>query len=86
VGKVDYDEATNRLVGFVLPTDHNTGLPMKDAYLATTFEVIEGYFQTSKIAKYSILFIAQPLAPGVPAFILACIGTDNCFTTDQVLK
>ena len=30
--------------------------------------------------------MAQPLIPATPAFILACFGTDNSFSTEEVLK
>ena len=40
-------------------------------------------FQSGIIAKY---YMAQPLTQGVPAFCLACLGTDNKFTAEHILK
>ena len=37
IARVDYDNLTNRLMGFVLPCDTN-GLPIADFFLATSFE------------------------------------------------
>eukprot|EP00731_Ephydatia_muelleri_P001762 Em0001g1762a len=50
------------------------------------FVLPEDSFKSSKISKYALVYIAQPLSPGVPAFPLACIGTDNKFTADILLK
>ena len=38
------------------------------------------------MAKYAFVYMAQPLCKGVPAFCLACMGTNNKFTADLVLK
>ena len=40
---IDYDENSNKLVGFVLPVDGNH-LPLTDSFFATSFEVIEETF------------------------------------------
>ena len=85
VARVDYDPETNRLVGFVLPEGEDS-LPSIDAHVAISFQSIEDSFKSSKISKYALVYIAQPLSPGVPAFPLACIGTDNKFTADILLK
>ena len=85
VARVDYNPETNRLVGFVLPEGEDS-LPSIDAHVAISFQSIEDSFKSSKISKYALVYIAQPLSPGVPAFPLACIGTDNKFTADILLK
>ena len=85
VSRVDYDNETNKLVGFVLPCDEK-GLPLTDAFLAVSFESMEKAFQVSDIAKYAFVYMAQPLSEGVPAFCLACMGTNNKFTAQDVLK
>ena len=73
VARVDYDPETNRLVGFVLPE----GLTIIDGHLAISFQSIEESFKNSETSKYAFVYMAQPLSPGIPAFPLACIGTDN---------
>lgn len=38
------------------------------------------------MAKYAFVYVAQPLKDGVPSFCLACMGTKNRFTSNEVLK
>ena len=72
-------------MGFVLP-EGKDGLPSIDAHLAILFQTIEDSFKSSKISKCALVYMAQPLSPGVPSFPLACIGTDNKFSADILLK
>ena len=76
--RVEYDIRTNRCVGF--------GLPEVDSFSATSFDAIEKMFTTQSVAKYAYVYMAQPLDLNVPAFCLACFGTNNRFTTDHVLS
>ena len=85
IARVEYDSESNRLVGFVLPGDEE-GLPISSSFIATSFESIKKSFQTGDVAKYAFVYMAQPLSDGVPAFCLACLGTNNKFTSDLVLK
>ena len=82
---MEYDNETNRLVGFVLPCD-DKGLPIVDTFIALSFESIEESFKVANVAKYAFVYMAQPLSEGIPAFCLACMGTDNKFTAHHVLK
>ena len=50
IGRVEYDSATNRCVGFVLPLDEN-GLPKENSCLADSFSVMENMFLNYPIAK-----------------------------------
>jgi len=84
IARIDYDNETDRCVGFVLPVDKN-GLPITDSFLATTFEVIENMFSQAAIAKYAYVYMAQPLFHNAPPFCLCCMGTDNKFTAEDVL-
>ena len=85
IARVEYDNQTNRLVGFVLPCDKD-GLPITDSFLATSFDSIEKAFDTSVVSKYGFVYMAQALCTRVPSFCLGCFGTDNKFTTEHVLK
>ena len=85
IGRVDYDSETNRCVGFVLPLDVN-GLPVVDAYLATSFTAIEAMFNSASISKYAYTYMAQPLASNIPPLCLACLGSDQKFTAQHVLQ
>ena len=85
IARVDYDSETDRLVGFVLPCNKN-GLPITDSFIATSFEVIDNYFSTAQVAKYAFVYMAQGLCEGVPTFCLACMGSDNKFIFEDILK
>ncbi len=85
ISRIEYDNETDKLVGFVLPSDEK-GLPLTDSFIAVSFSSIEQSFRDGDVAKYVFVYMAQPLAVGVPAFSLACMGTDNKFTADLVLK
>ena len=85
IHKVEYDSATNRCVGFVLPSN-NCGIFDIDAYQAISFKVIEDLFKTVDIAKYAYLYVVQPLKKDTPSFCLLCVGTNNKFTAQEVLQ
>ena len=85
ISRVQYDSTTNRMVGFVLPCDNN-GLPLTDTFLATSFQQMEQCFLNNDIAKYAFVYMAQPLGDNVPAFCLACLGTNNKFDFQLVQK
>lgn len=85
ISKVQYDSDTNRMVGFVLPCDNN-GLPLTDTFLATSFQQMEQCFLDNDVAKYAFVYMAQPLSNNVPAFCLACLGTNNKFDFQLVQK
>ena len=84
IARIDYDNETDRCVGFVLPVDKN-GLPITDSFLATSFDAIESMFAQATIAKYAYVYIAQPLFHNAPPFCLSCVGSDNTFTAHDVL-
>ena len=85
ISRVEYCNKTNRLVGFALPSDKD-GLPIVDSFLATSLDVIEQTFKTQTICKYAYVYMAQSVSKNVPAFCLACMGSTNCFTAEDVLK
>ena len=84
ISRVEYDHETDRCVGFVLPLN-DSGLPEVDSFLAVSFEAIEIMFSKHKMANYAYVYMAKPLALGVPAFCLACFGSDNKFTTPTIM-
>lgn len=57
IARIEYDNQTNRLVGFVLPCDNN-GLPLTDSFLATSFESIEKAFKDGVVSKYAFVYMA----------------------------
>ena len=56
-GRVEYDHATDRCVGFVLPLDDN-GLPVVDSFVAKSFSAMEDMFAKNPIAKYAYIYMA----------------------------
>ena len=84
ISRIEYDHETDRCVGFVLPLN-DSGLPEVDSFLAVSFEAIEKMFSKHKMVKYAYVYMAKPLALGVPAFCLACFGSDNLFTTPTTM-
>ena len=85
ISRVEYCNRTNRLVGVSLPCNEN-GLPIPDSFLATSFETIENTFKTQTKCKYAHVYMAQAVIKNIPAFCLACIGSTNCFTAEDVLR
>ena len=85
IARVEYDRENDRMVGFVLPCNEN-GLPLPNSFLATSFEVIEQCFRTCEVSKFAYIYVAQCVSPTVPAYCLACMGTNNSFTATDVLK
>jgi len=85
IGRVEYDNETDRCVGFVLPLDGNS-LPMVDSFLAVSFTAIENMFRQNSVAKYAYVYMAQPLCNNVPPFCLACLATDNKFYAENTMR
>ena len=84
IGRVDYNGETDRCVGFVLPSNAN-GLPIVNAFIAVSFAAIEKMFCDNAVSKYAYVYMAQPLCSSVPPICLACFGTDNKFTAEDVM-
>ena len=84
VARVEYDDESDKMVGFVLPVDDKF-LFVTDTYCAYTFEGIEKMFGTATRSCYAYLYMAQPLASHVPPFCLCLFGTNNKFDTKAVL-
>lgn len=82
--KIEYHPSTNQLVGIVLPLDHNTGMPVPFSYLATSAEDIEIHSK-KRLSTSVYVVLAQPMKPNVPPFILLVYGTDNTFTSMNVM-
>jgi len=85
VCRVQYDPETNRMVGFVLPCNQE-GFPLTDSFIAISFPQMEHCFTSADIAKYAVIYMASPLAENIPAFCLACVGTNNKYTFNLVVQ
>lgn len=85
VPRVEFDSATNQLVGLVLPTNSASGMPTPFTFLAKSAEAIEQHVNKSR-STLVYFVMAQPLKENVPPYILMMFGIDNKFTTQTVLK
>lgn len=84
VGRIQYDSPSNQIIGFVLPIDKQTGMPITNSYPARNAEEILKIFSAeNSISSYVIAIMAQPLAD-VPPFCLAMFGSDSSYTSDDV--
>lgn len=86
VGKVQYDSISNQLVGFVLPTNTETGMPIPFAYPArNATEIVNHFLNENAVASFLNVIMAQPL-DGAPPFCLLLFGSDNRYTASDVKK
>lgn len=83
--RVTYDPKTNQLVGIVLPADINTGCPKTFHFNATDAETIQVHLQEQRSTMVYVI-MAQPIDEKVPPFVLQLFGTNNRFTTSDVVK
>lgn len=83
-GRIQYDSSSNQIVGFVLPTDKQTGMPLTNAYPAESAEqIFETFSKGNSVSSYVIAIMAQPLGD-VPPFCLAMFGSDCAYTSEDV--
>lgn len=83
-GKIEFDPRTNQMVGIVLPLNQCTGIPISSSYLARDLNEIQENMKKDK-AMYVYTIMAQPLSRGAPPFPLQLFGSNNKFTTQDVL-
>lgn len=83
--KVQYDARANQIVGFVLPLDGETGMPIPYSYPARNIEEICTHFRAQhEISSNANVVMAQPIAENVPPFGLLIFGSDGKYTAQQV--
>ena len=80
---VEYDQLTDRFVGFCLPT--KDGIPDSDAFVFHSFEEIKAAFEVNKISKYAHVMVARPISYS-PAFVFFICGTDGSYNYMDVLS
>lgn len=83
--KIEYHPGTNQLVGLVLPTDPKTGMPIPYTFMANSAEEIKRH-STEEMSTLVYVVLTLPLKPGIPPFVLQVFGTNNKFTTANVLQ
>lgn len=86
VGKIQYDSISNQLVGFVLPTNVQNGMPTPFKYPANdAVQIINHFSSGNSTASFINVIMAQPLG-GAPPFCLLLYGSDNRYGADDVKK
>lgn len=84
-GKIQYDHFNNQLIGFVLPTNRETGMPIPFVYKARSAEEIVGHFLSAKIAHSVNTVMVQPIGNATP-FCLLVYGTGGSYNAVDVSK
>lgn len=84
-GRIQYDSKRDQIVGFV-PALTEHGTPQKNAYPATSVDLIKKYFSERSIASNAYCFMAQPLADKAVPFCLSLFSSDNKFTYLDVTR
>jgi len=85
VNKIQLDEATDQIVGLVLPMDSN-GMPIPFSFTAENVAKMQSSLLNNPKADFVYTVMARALNIHPPSFCLSLFGTDNRFTTSQVLK
>jgi len=83
ISSIEYDQANDELVGFVLPIDTDS-LPLSGSFEASFLSAIQHMFENCKKNSSAYVYMAQSLSPNTPPFCLCIIGTDNCFDVNMV--
>ncbi|CAH1183949.1 unnamed protein product [Phaedon cochleariae] len=84
-GRIQYNPTSDTLVGFVSPFEEN-GLPQKNAFVTSSAQEIESYFQNINKANYAYIIMAQTPIDKSPSFCVGVFGTDNRFTYTDCLR
>lgn len=85
IRKVVYDVASNQLVGLILPIDVMTGMPIASSYVTRSLQDLENFMKKDASSLVYII-MAQPVKENCAPFILQIYGTDNKFTSTDVLN
>lgn len=85
--RINYDSATDQIVGLVLPFDCKTGSPKILSYEATSAETIINYMKNNKQSQLIYVVMAQPIDENLPPFILQLFGLDSSsFSAQDVVN
>lgn len=85
IGRIQYDAATNQIIGFTLPLNHSNGMPIPYFFPARTAEEIHGHFSNeNSISNLLNVIMAQPVDKNAKPFCLLAFGSDNIYTSADV--
>lgn len=83
-GKIHYNSKTNQLVGFVLPTNPDTGMPVTYSFPANnSTEILQHFSKDNSIAGFVNVIMAQPLGNVTP-FCLLIFASNGKYTSIDV--
>lgn len=85
VKRAVYDVSTNQLVGLTLPLNRDTGMPVTSKYITRTLKDF-GEHMKETLSSLVYVAMAQPVKLNCPPLILHLYGTDNKFTSSNVVK
>ena len=83
-GKIQYDLSTNQLIGLVLPFN-KYGMSISYSFLARSAKEIKFHFNEERTASLIYVIMAQPIAKHTGPFSLSLFGTDNKFTSEDII-
>lgn len=83
-GRIQYDFRSNQVVGFPLPIDQATGMPIPYSFEAKDTTSIYNYFFQDP-AQFITVVMAQPMAK-FPPFCLLAFASDTKSTTTDVMN
>lgn len=77
VEKLVYDSKRNTIVGLILSTDEQNGIPKIDSFEFTSIRALKIFIEAEKTASYAKLLIIKSLSTKSKPFILALYGTNG---------
>lgn len=83
--RIQYDPITNQLIGLALPINSITGMPVSFSYVFKSLEAAQMFINKPKSSLVYVV-LAQPIMQNVPPFVLQIFGTDNKFTSVNVVN
>lgn len=83
--KITYDVSSNKLVGLTLPLSEISGMPITSSFVASSLNEIEKHMKNQP-STLVYLIIAQPIKSNSPPFVLQIFGSNNKFSTEDVIN
>lgn len=83
--RIQYDPVLNQMVGFVLQTSKENGMPIPFSYRARNVnEIVKPFANDTPVASNVNVVMAQPLDKTAPAFCLLLFSSDNKYNSKDV--
>lgn len=77
VGRIQYNSRTNQIVGFTLPINKQTGMPIPFSFPAKNVAEIIKHFTNGNVSGFLNVIMAQPVDENAPQFCLLLFGSDS---------